>query len=70
MVLAALQAGQRTIPAIVERIYAGLDARLVRAAQRTTWAHLIKLEGEERVRACPAAHFDAEYFIVWSGGKP
>ncbi len=40
MVVEALRAGLDSIPAMVDRIYAGLDPRLVRPAGRTTWAHL------------------------------
>jgi hypothetical protein len=61
MVLSALRAGDRTIPAIVARIYTGLDPRLIRAAQRTTWAHLLKLVAEGRVRALPTPAIDARY---------
>lgn len=61
LVEAALQDGRRTVPQIVERVYAGLDPRLVRAAGRTTWAHLIKLVDEGRVMADPDPAVDAEY---------
>ena len=40
-----------TIPAIVERVYAGVDRRLWPAAARQVFAHLIALENEGRVRA-------------------
>jgi glyoxylase-like metal-dependent hydrolase (beta-lactamase superfamily II) len=48
MVVGALQSGLDRIGAIVERIYPGLDPRLVRPAGRTTWAHLRKLVDEGR----------------------
>ncbi len=51
MVLAALKSGLSSIPELVGHIYQGLDPRLVRPAQRTTWAHLRKLTTEGRVMA-------------------
>jgi len=62
MVLAAVRAGERSIPGLVQRIYVGLDPRLQRAAQRTTWAHLLKLAAEGRVRTDGAPGPDAAYF--------
>jgi glyoxylase-like metal-dependent hydrolase (beta-lactamase superfamily II) len=38
------------LAAIVERLYAEIDARLKQAAERTVLAHLIKLEREAKVR--------------------
>jgi glyoxylase-like metal-dependent hydrolase (beta-lactamase superfamily II) len=64
MVLAALRAGRRTIPPIVSEVYAGLDPRLLRAAGRTTWAHLIKLVADGRVKAEPEPAEEAEYFAL------
>jgi hypothetical protein len=61
MVLEALQGGAGTIPEIVDRIYAGLDPRLVRPAQRTTWAHLLKLIEEGRARAAERADLEGHY---------
>ena len=40
---AALAAGDETIPAIVARVYVGLDPRLTAAAGRSVLAHLIEL---------------------------
>ncbi len=62
MVMAAVRAGERTIPAIARRIYVGLDPRLARASERTTWAHLLKLVSEGEVRAEPEARTDAFYY--------
>ncbi|MGH7035097.1 MAG: hypothetical protein ACREFL_15300, partial [Stellaceae bacterium] len=42
-ILDALAAGEETIPALVARIYVGLDAKLVAAAGRSVLAHLIEL---------------------------
>ena len=41
-ILAALAAGDETIPAIVARVYVGLDPRLTAAAGRSVLAHLIE----------------------------
>jgi glyoxylase-like metal-dependent hydrolase (beta-lactamase superfamily II) len=48
-ILAALAQGDDTIPAIVARIYAGLDPRLAPAAGRSVFAHLIELVEAEEV---------------------
>lgn len=45
-VLAALGAGHRTVEAIAESIYDGLDPRLMAAARETVRAHLEKLVAE------------------------
>jgi len=42
-ILARLTAGDETIPAIVERVYVGLDPRLKGAAARSVLAHLVEL---------------------------
>ncbi|MCF3931822.1 MBL fold metallo-hydrolase [Acuticoccus sp. M5D2P5] len=44
-----LQKGDRTIVAIVEALYVGLDARLKGAAGLSVLAHLEKLEGDRKV---------------------
>jgi glyoxylase-like metal-dependent hydrolase (beta-lactamase superfamily II) len=49
-ILAALRAGDSTPPAIVARVYTGLDESLVPLAEESVSAHLIKLEREGRVR--------------------
>lgn len=48
-IMKALAAGDESIPAIVARVYTGLDPRLVPAAGRSVLAHLIELVEEERV---------------------
>jgi glyoxylase-like metal-dependent hydrolase (beta-lactamase superfamily II) len=45
-VIAALGAGQRTVEAIAESIYHGLDARLMAAARQNVRAHLEKLRAD------------------------
>jgi glyoxylase-like metal-dependent hydrolase (beta-lactamase superfamily II) len=42
-ILKALIAGDATIPAIVARVYVGLDPKLVPAAGRSVFAHLVEL---------------------------
>lgn len=42
-ILRLLAAGERPVPAMVERMYAGLDPRLVPAAERSVLAHLYDL---------------------------
>jgi glyoxylase-like metal-dependent hydrolase (beta-lactamase superfamily II) len=42
-IMAAIAAGDATIPAIVARVYVGLDPRLTAAAGRSVLAHLIEL---------------------------
>lgn len=49
-VLDALQAGARTIPEMVARIYTDVPKALHRLAEESVWNHLVKLEGENRVR--------------------
>ena len=40
----------RDVPAMVEKMYVGLDRRLFPAAERSVLAHLIDLERQGRVR--------------------
>jgi glyoxylase-like metal-dependent hydrolase (beta-lactamase superfamily II) len=49
-VLEALRAGARTIPEMVMRIYADVAKDLHLLAEESVWNHLLKLEGEGRVR--------------------
>ena len=44
-----LRGGVGAIPAMVERMYAGLDPRLVGAARRSVLAHLIELRARGMV---------------------
>ena len=48
-ILDAIAAGADTIPAMVARIYVGLDAKLVAAAGRSVFAHLVELVETRRV---------------------
>jgi glyoxylase-like metal-dependent hydrolase (beta-lactamase superfamily II) len=47
-IVAALRSGPATIPALVDRLYAGIDPRVRGAAARSVLAHLQKLAGEGR----------------------
>lgn len=49
-VLDALHAGTRTIREMVARIYADVSQELHPLAEESVWNHLVKLEGEGRVR--------------------
>ena len=62
-VLEAVRAGVGTIPAIVERLYVGLDARLKPAAAQSVLSHLVKLAGEGRVRTDGAPQLSSKYRI-------
>jgi glyoxylase-like metal-dependent hydrolase (beta-lactamase superfamily II) len=49
-ILDVLRADSSTLDAIVERIYAGLEASFIPSARETVLAHLIKLERDGRAR--------------------
>jgi glyoxylase-like metal-dependent hydrolase (beta-lactamase superfamily II) len=49
-VLAAVRSGVDIIPAMVEKLYVGLDPRLKPAAAQSVYSHLIKLAAEGRVK--------------------
>lgn len=63
-ILKALAAGDETIPAIVTRIYVGLDPRLTAAAGRSVLAHLIELVETERVISDRPPAADAHYRLA------
>jgi glyoxylase-like metal-dependent hydrolase (beta-lactamase superfamily II) len=48
-ILRLLAAEPRTIPAMVERMYVGIDPRLLPAAERSVLAHLIELRARGAV---------------------
>jgi glyoxylase-like metal-dependent hydrolase (beta-lactamase superfamily II) len=60
-ILGAIGAGEKTIAAIVEKIYVGLDDRLKKAAALSVLAHLEDLVERKRIDAGGAATLDAEY---------
>jgi len=62
-ILAALLAGASSIPEIVERVYAGLDPRLVHAAGRSVLAHLIELAETRQVTSDAPPSLSTRYRI-------
>src|SRR6195256_2030298 len=60
-IIDCLKAGIETIDAMVERLYAGLNPALRRAAGRSVLAHLIDLTGRDIVAADGPATVDAHY---------
>jgi hypothetical protein len=60
-VLGAVQAGVDRIPAMVEKLYVGLDPRLKPAAAQSVYSHLIKLAAEGRVRSEGPALLSSRY---------
>jgi glyoxylase-like metal-dependent hydrolase (beta-lactamase superfamily II) len=60
-ILACLEAGTRRIDAIVDRLYAGLQPGLRRAAGRSVHAHLLDLAGRGLVESDGLATIDAGY---------
>jgi len=59
-----LAAGDRRIADMVPVLYAAVDMRLWPAASLSVLAHLIKLVGEGRAAADPAATLDAAYRLI------
>ena len=62
LILASLKAGDRTIEAIVDRLYVGLDPRLRGGAARSVFAHLEDLSARGLARAEGPLAFDAIFF--------
>ena len=60
-VLGALEAGDRLVPDMVERIYVGYPENLHAAAGQSVTSHLLKLERDGRVRR----HEDEEGAALW-----
>lgn len=63
-ILKALAAGDSTVPAIVARVYVGLDPRLTAAAGRSVLAHLIELVERERVFSDGPPSLDSRYRLA------
>ena len=63
-ILAALAAGDDTIPRMVARIYAGLDPRLVAAAGRSVLAHLIELVETGQVMCDGPPSLEQRYLLA------
>ncbi len=60
-ILAALATGPATIPELTRRIYTDVNPRLLPAAERNVFAHLIDLHNRQIVRARPALSPGAEF---------
>ncbi len=58
-----VQAGDRFIPLIVERLYSGLDPKLKRAAALSVFAHLEDLVVRGLVQTAGEARLDGEYWV-------
>jgi glyoxylase-like metal-dependent hydrolase (beta-lactamase superfamily II) len=58
-----VQAGDRFIPQIVERLYSGLDPKLKGAAALSVFAHLEDLVARGVVRTSGEARLDGEYWV-------
>lgn len=63
-VLDALRAGDRTIAAIVERLYIGLAAELVPRARQTVHSHLCKLAAEGRVNSADIGDVEGTWTLT------
>lgn len=63
-ILRALDLGPARIPALTASIYHDLPARLLPAAERNVFAHLIDLASRNLVAATPALHPDAQFARV------
>ena len=60
--MACLAEGPRTIPQMVERMYAAVPKHLHPAAGRSVLAHLVQMVADERLRCDrPAPTIDATY---------
>jgi glyoxylase-like metal-dependent hydrolase (beta-lactamase superfamily II) len=59
-----VQTGDRAIPAIVERLYSGLDPKLKGAAALSVFAHLEDLVTRGLVKTEGEARLDGEYWVL------
>lgn len=63
-ILAALRDGVSSIPGMVDRIYAGLDARLKPAAGLSVLAHLLQMTKDGRVASAGAPSLAVRYRLA------
>jgi len=68
-IIASLKSGIDSIPAMVERLYVGLDPRLRGAAGRSVLAHLIDLIGRDIVVADEPPTVGARFRLRHFGGR-
>jgi len=66
-ILDCLRSGCETIPAIVERLYVGLNPALRHAAGRSVLAHLVDLIGRDIVAADGPPGIEAHYRLRHPG---
>lgn len=60
-ILAQLEAGADSVPALTAAIYTDTPAALIPAAARNVFAHLVEMEGKNLVRAEPQLHPGARF---------
>ena len=63
-ILTALLDGPASVAALTAHIYTDVDPKLIGAAQRNVFAHLIDLIHHSRVSASPALTFSANFSIL------
>src|SRR5436305_12338668 len=68
-ILDCLKSGIDSVPAMVERLYVGLDPRLRGAAGRSVVAHLVDLVQRDIVAADGAPSAEARYRLRHFGGR-
>ncbi len=60
-VLGAVRGGGDRIPAMVDKLYVGLDPKLKPAAAQSVYSHLLKLVAEGRVRSDADPQLSSRY---------
>jgi glyoxylase-like metal-dependent hydrolase (beta-lactamase superfamily II) len=68
-IIACLKSGLDSVPAMVEKLYVGLDPRLHRAAGRSVLAHLVDLIGRDIVTAEGAPTAESRYRLRHFGSR-
>jgi len=63
-IMQALAQGDETIPHIVARVYVGLDPKLIAAAGRSVYAHLVELVEQTRVICDGPPSLEARYRLA------
>ena len=63
-IMTALAKGDETIPQIVARVYVGLDPKLIAAAGRSVYAHLVELVEQTRVICDGPPSLEAQYKLA------
>jgi glyoxylase-like metal-dependent hydrolase (beta-lactamase superfamily II) len=68
-IIECLKSGLDSLPAMVEKLYVGLDPRLHRAAGRSVLAHLLDLIGRDIVTAEGAPTVESRYRLRHFGSR-